>query len=389
MNLLIHGARVITGAGGVVVRETPRGWVHIGDGVVREVGEGDAPRAAPVDADVVDAEALVGPGALLTAGLVDIHNHGGGGASFDDPDAAAAVDRIIGVHARHGVTRLVASLVSAAPSALERTMRALRVAADDRPGLLGIHLEGPCLDVDHRGAHAPWTLRHPSSLDVERLTSAGDLVQVTIAPELPGALELIRELVGAGVRVAMGHTGADAATTRAAIAAGASLLTHAFNAMPPLHHRAPGPVGAALADDVVTLELIADGTHVAPELFAPLFRAAPGRIALVSDAMAAAGSPDGDYRLGDLAVIVCDGVARLRETDTIAGSTLTLDRAVRTVVASGVPLTDAVAAATLVPARAVGRSDLGRLQPGCRGDVVLWNALLEPTAVWRDGIRIA
>ncbi|MDU0326494.1 amidohydrolase family protein [Microbacterium sp. KSW2-21] len=389
MTLLIHGARLITGAGDGVVRESPRGWVHIVDGVVREVGEGDAPRAAPVDADVVDAEALVGRGSLLTAGLVDIHNHGGGGAAFDNPDAAAAVDRIMGVHARHGVTRLVASLVSAAPSALERTMRALRVAADDRPGLLGIHLEGPCLDVDHRGAHAPWALRDPSSVDVERLTSAGHLVQVTIAPELPRALELIRELARAGVRVAVGHTGADAAVTREAIAAGATLLTHAFNAMPPLHHRAPGPVGVALADEAVTLELIADGTHVDPSLFAPLFRAAPGRIALVSDAMAAAGSPDGEYRLGDLAVTVSAGIARLRDTDTIAGSTLTLDRAVRTVVAAGVPLAAAVAAATCVPARAVGRTDLGRLQPGCRGDVVLWNAELEPTAVWRDGIRIA
>ncbi len=384
MSLLLRDARVVTGASA----EIDRGWVHLADGRVHAAGAGAPPPAGVAAAAAVGAaREVAGPGALVTPGLVDIHAHGGGGSAFEDPDAAAAVDRILGVHAAHGVTRVVASLVSAAPLALEHTIGGLSAAA--RPGLLGIHLEGPCLDVDHRGAHAPWALRNPASLDVERLTAAGTLVQITIAPELPGALDLIRAFVAAGVRVAVGHTGADTATTRRAIAAGATLLTHAFNAMPPLHHRAPGPVGAALADEAMTLELIADGTHVDPSLFAPLFRAAPGRIALVSDAMAAAGSPDGDYRLGDLAVTVSGGIARLRDTDTIAGSTLTLDRAVRGVVAAGVPLVDAVAAATRVPAGAIGRDDLGLLQPGCRGDAVLWSEDLEPVAVWRDGIRLS
>lgn len=384
MSLLLRNARVITGTSA----EIERGWVLLARGVVREVGAGDPPPSVvSAVTDVVDVREVAGPGALVTPGLVDIHTHGGGGSAFEDPDAATAVDRILGVHAAHGVTRVVASLVSAAPPALEQTIGALSAAA--RPGLLGIHLEGPCLDVDHRGAHAPWALRDPSSLDVARLTAAGSLAQITIAPELPGALDLIRAFVAAGVRVAVGHTGADAATTREAIAAGATLLTHAFNAMPPLHHRAPGPVGVALADEAMILELIADGTHVDPSLFVPLFRAAPGRIALVSDAMAAAGSPDGDYRLGDLAVTVAGGIARLRDTGTIAGSTLTLDRAVRTVVATGVPLVQAIEAATCVPARAIGRSDVGRLHPGCRGDVVLWSAGLEPAVVWRDGVRIA
>lgn len=383
MSLLLRDARVITGES----LDIDRGWVHLADGVVREVGAGDPPPAVVSAAiDVVDAREVAGPGALVTPGLVDIHTHGGGGSAFDDPDAATAVDRILAVHEAHGVTRLVASLVSAAPHDLEQTIGALSDAA--RPGLLGIHLEGPCLDVDHRGAHAPWALRNPASLDIEPLTAAGNLVQITMAPELPGALDLVRAFVAAGVRVAVGHTAADAAKTREAIAAGASLLTHAFNAVPPLHHRAPGPVGVALADEAMTLELIADGTHVDPSLFAWLFRAAPGRIALVSDAMAAAGSPDGDYRLGDLAVTVSGGIARLRDTDTIAGSTLTLDRAVRGVVDAGVPLVDAVAAATRVPARAIGRDDLGLLQPECRGDAVLWSVGLEPVAVWRDGIRL-
>ncbi|MDT0116365.1 N-acetylglucosamine-6-phosphate deacetylase [Microbacterium sp. PRF11] len=383
MSLLIREARVITGE----PVEIARGWVHLADGVVREAGAGDPPPSVvSAVTDVVDAQEMAGAGALVTPGLVDIHTHGGGGSAFEDPDAAAAVDRILGVHAAHGVTRLVASLVSAAPIDLEQTIGALSAAA--RPGLLGIHLEGPCLDIDHRGAHDPRALRDPVRLDVDRLTAAGRLVQITIAPELPGALDLIRSFAAAGVRVAVGHTGADAATTREAIAAGATLLTHAFNAMPPLHHRAPGPVGVALADEAMTLELIADGTHVDPSLFAPLFRAAPGRIALVSDAMAAAGVGDGAFRLGGLDVTVADGVARLSGTDTIAGSTLTLDRAVRGVAAAGVPLAQAVAAATRVPARAVGRDQLGLLEKGCRADAVVWTRGLEPVAVWRDGIRL-
>lgn len=383
--MLLHGARVITGASVGI----DRGWVHLADGVVRGVGAGDPPHAlTAAAADVIDAREMAGPAALVTAGLVDIHAHGGGGASFDDPDATSAVDRILSVHERRGVTRLVASLVSAAPAQLEQAMHRLSAVARVRPGLLGIHLEGPCLDPGHRGAHAPSALRDPCALDVARLLVAGDLVQVTVAPELPGALELIRALGAAGVRVAVGHTGADAQTTRRAVAAGATLLTHAFNAMPPLHHREPGPVGVALADEAVTLELIADGTHVDPSLFAVLFRAAPGRIALVSDAMAAAGAADGAYRLGELDVTAAGGVARLRGSDTIAGSTLTLDRAVREVVAAGVPLAEAVAAATRVPAHAIGRDDLGRLEPGCRADAVLWSDGLEPVAVWRDGIRL-
>jgi N-acetylglucosamine-6-phosphate deacetylase len=265
----------------------------------------------------------------------------------------------------------------------------LHRAAASLPGLLGVHLEGPVIDPHHRGAHAEDMLRSPAVLDAQRVVAAGGVVQVTLAPELPGALELIDEFVRAGVTVAVGHTGADDVQARAAFDAGASLLTHAFNAMPPLHHRSPGPVGAAVADSRVVLEVIADGRHLHPDVVMLLFRSAPGRVALVSDAMAAAGAADGAYRLGNLDVEVHSGVARLAGTDTIAGSTLTLDRAVRNVTRWAVPLTDAVAATTVTPADAIGRSDLGRLIAGARGDAVLWDAALEPRAVWRDGGRLS
>ncbi|WP_375388001.1 N-acetylglucosamine-6-phosphate deacetylase, partial [uncultured Amnibacterium sp.] len=189
------------------------------------------------------------------------------------------------------------------------------------------------------------------------------------------------------VRVAVGHTTADLATAGAAFDAGASLLTHAFNAMPGLAHRAPGPIGAALERPEVVLELIADGLHVHPVLVAALFRLAPGRVALITDAMAAAGSGDGTYRLGSLEVTVRDGAARL-PSGSLAGSTLTLDAAVRTAVAAGVPLPEAVLAATAVPARAIGRPDLGALEAGAPADLVLLSDALEIESVWADGRRL-
>ena len=186
------------------------------------------------------------------------------------------------------------------------------------------------------------------------------MAQVTIAPELPGAPEAIERLIDAGVRVAVGHTTADLATAGRAFDAGASLLTHAFNAMPGLHHRSPGPIGAALDRPGVVLELIADGLHVHPIVIAALFRMAPGRIALITDAMAAAGVGDGVYQLGSLEVRVRDGAARLA-SGSLAGSTL---------------------------ARAIGRPDLGSLEVGTPADAVLLSASLGVQAVWADGARL-
>jgi len=296
---------------------------------------------------------------------------------------------VLAAHARHGVTRVVLSLVSAPIARLVAQAERIGALMPERPGILGVHLEGPFLDTAHCGAHDPAALQPPTAEALDRLLGTGVVRQMTLAPELDGGLAAVRRIVQAGAVAAVGHTDADAGTTREAIEAGATLLTHAFNAMPPLHHRAPGPVGVALADARMTLEVIADGHHLDPVVVTMLMRAAPGRVALVSDAMAAAAAPDGAYALGAADVEVRDGVARLRGTQVLAGSTLTLDQAVRNLVGYGVPLATAVAAATAVPADVIGRPDLGRLGTWDPADVVLWTADLVPQAVWRTGVRIA
>jgi N-acetylglucosamine-6-phosphate deacetylase len=217
--------------------------------------------------------------------------------------------------------------------------------------------------------------------------AAGTLRQITIAPELPGALESIDTLVAAGVVVAVGHTEADADTARAAFDRGATLLTHAFNAMPGIHHRQPGPVVAALRDERVTLELILDGHHVHPDVARIALREAPGRVALVTDAMAAAGAADGDYALGELNVSVRDGLAVLSGTSTLAGSTLTQDAALRNAIhLVGMDPAAAVAALTAVPARVLGLGDrFGRLAPGYAADLVVLDPDWRVRGVWADG----
>lgn len=373
--LLITGARIVSG--GTTVDD---GWVRFEHGRIAARGSGPAPAH--------DGEALDAAGRILTPGFVDVHVHGGGGADFaDGPDA---VDRPLGMHRAHGTTRTVLSLVSAPVDALAETLRTLAPVVHADPLLLGIHLEGPFLSPGNKGAHDPEALTAPTPDDVRTLLAAADgtLVLVTIAPELPGALDAIRSLTAAGVRVAVGHTTADIGVAGAAFDAGATQLTHAFNAMPGFAHRAPGPIGAALERPGVALELIADGIHVHPVVVAGLFRMAPARVALITDAMSAAGFGDGDYRLGALQVTVRDGAARL-DSGSLAGSTLTLDAAIRTVVEAGIPLEDAVLAATATPARAIGRPELGALEPGSPADAVLLGDGLEVEAVWADGRRLA
>ena len=285
--------------------------------------------------------------------LVDAHCHGGGGHSFGDTVegtlAAAAAHRDAGTHA------MVASLVSLPLPETVRQIAVVREAMDQDSSLLGIHVEGPFLAPERKGAHDLAALALPTPQVVEALLAAGGeaLRQVTIAPELPGALDAIEQCVAAGVVVAVGHTQADAALAREAFDRGATLVTHAFNAMRGVTAREVGPVGAALADERVFLEVIADGLHVDPGLLPVLFRAAPGRIVLVTDAMAAACAADGDYRLGSLDVEVRAGRAVVAGTDTLAGSTLTLARAIEVCVKAGVPRDDAVVAATTVPRTAL------------------------------------
>lgn len=284
----------------------------------------------------------------------DIHCHGGGGHAFGDTvDGTLAA---LAAHREHGTSRVVCSLVS---EPLKRTAAAMDVirqamALDD--GLLGVHLEGPFLAPARKGAHDPSALAIPTPDVVEALLEAADGIvrQITIAPELPHALDAIERFVEAGVVVAVGHTEADAQIASAAFDRGATLITHAFNAMPGITGRAPGPVGAALANERVRLEVIADGIHVDPRLIAMLFHAAPGRVALMTDAMAAAAATPGRYLLGNLEVDVADGKAVIAGTDTLAGSTLTMDRAIEVCVEAGVPREVAVQAATETPARVLG-----------------------------------
>lgn len=403
MTLLLHGARKLDADGVVddfwMLAEgthitavgTGAGWRSHVPGEQRpfEVARGGAsvaPRAArdpsiPSTTEVVDAA-----GNWLTPGFIDLHGHGGGGFAFDD--GLDAIRSALAVHRSHGTTRSVISLVANPPHVLTASLDAIARLSVDDPTILGAHLEGPFLAPSRRGAHNPDFLGVPTRHVLRQLLEAseGRLVQVTLAPELPGALEAIDTLVASGVIVAIGHTDASLEVTREAFARGATLLTHAFNAMPGIHHRAPGPIVAAFDDDRVTIELIADGIHVHPAVIEAAFRAAPGRIALITDAMAATGAPDGHYRLGTLDVDVTNGRAVLAGTDTIAGSTLTQDAALRTAIAAGVDPVTAITALTATPARVIDRShDLGRLAPGCSADAILFDSAFEAQEVFVSG----
>lgn len=353
------------------------GWLLLDGDRIVEVGVGPPPRAADVD---------LGP-ATVAPGFVDLHVHGGGGASFDSGTAAAA-DVAAAAHLAHGTTSMAASLVTDTPARMAEAVRELALLVDD-DRLAGIHLEGPWLSPRRSGAHQPGALAHPTPQAIDDLLVAGGgaVRMVTLAPELPGGIDAVGRLADAGVLVALGHTDATYDQARAAIEAGARLGTHLFNAMRPLHHRDPGPVGALL-DAPVDVELVADGVHLHPAVLRTAFAAKPGRSILVTDAMAAAGGPDGDYRLGPMAIEVRDGVARLADgsgTGAIAGSTLTMDAAVRFAVGAGLPLLDVVRAASTTPAAAWGLSEVGAIEAGRRADLVVLDDRLEVVRVMRAG----
>jgi N-acetylglucosamine-6-phosphate deacetylase len=362
------------------------GVVTVEDGVIASVAPA-APPGAP-------------PETVILPGLLDIHCHGGGGHTFATTDPAEAL-AAAAYHASAGTTGVIASLVTAAPAELLRQVRALTplVAAGQ---LLGIHLEGPFLAPARRGAHAPWLLRDPDpALVAGLLEAAGGAIKiVTLAPERPGAAPVAAMLRAAGVVVAYGHTDADYECMSRALADGDALVTHLGNAMPPLHHRAAGPVAAALvaaAADEASVELVADGVHVDAGFIRLVFAAgAPGRVVLITDATAAAGMADGDYVLGPLRVTVSGGVARLTADEggtgepagggAIAGGTSTLLRVVATARAAGVPLADAARAASAAPARVLRLSaSRGALAPGMVADLVVTGENLAVRRVMRAG----
>jgi len=379
MTLLLHSATRIDERG-----EVPDAWVLFDGDTIAATGTRLA--AAPDADERVDLD-----GARLTPGFIDLHGHGGGGYAYDG-DGEDAIYAALAPHRARGTTRSVLSLVAGPLVSLRNSLAEIADLTEHDPLILGTHLEGPYLAPERRGAHNLEYLREPDPVVIDEFLAAarGTLRQITIAPELPGALDAIEYLAGHGVVVAVGHTGADAETTRAAFDRGARILTHVFNAMPGIHHRQPGPIVAAFEDDRITLELVLDGHHVHPDVAALTFESAPGRVALVTDAMAAAAAADGDYRLGSLNVSVRGGIALLSGTETLAGSTLTQDAALRIAVDRvGLSWPDAVAAVTAVPARALGiENRFGLLAPGYVADAVALDATGHVTDVWGAGKRI-
>jgi N-acetylglucosamine-6-phosphate deacetylase len=350
-----------------------KGGLVIERGRIVDVRLGDP---GPLPSPRLDAE-------IVSPGLVDLQVNGAFGLEVGGDARALRV--LAGRLPSAGVTTFLPTAVSSGPA----DYRGVGAALADARGALGarmpgLHLEGPLLSPARAGAHRAGEIAGAgATIDdvLDDLLGAGVVRLVTLAPERPGALALIRRLRQAGVAVSLGHTDASFEQTVAGIDAGATLVTHLFNAMSPLHHRAPGAVGAALADDRVTVMLIADGIHVHPAALNVALRSKGSeRVALVTDAIAAAGAPPGRYALAGVEVISDGQTARLAD-GTLAGSTLTLDRAVRMMAGvAGARLEDALAMASTVPAAAIGLGDVGRIAVGQVADLALWSPAMEVTA---------
>jgi N-acetylglucosamine-6-phosphate deacetylase len=331
------------------------------------------------DVEVIDglvtAIGLAGNGrGIASAGFVDLQVNGFGGVDFLEADAAGyrrAGDALL----ETGVTAYLPTLITAPEDVV---LAALAEIPTDtgRPHVLGVHLEGPFLAASRMGTHPAGGRRDPDEALLERLLAAGPVRVMTLAPELPGALELIDILCARGITVSCGHSDATAEQADAAFDRGARTVTHLFNAMRPLSHRDPGIVGAALARDDVIVQIIVDGIHLAPATISLVWRAAAGRVALVSDAVAAAGAGGGSYSLGTVELSVQDGAVRGPD-GMLAGSVLTMVEAVRNLHALGVPIELALDAATRVPANVLGLTDSGRLDIGLPADVVVLDDNLE------------
>lgn len=380
--MILRSRRIITPDGVV------DGEVVVGDGRIVSVSAG---RSGPV----AGPGSLAAPGGVielgdhwLAPGFVDTHVHGGAGAQFNtiDVDEVAATARF---HAGHGTTALLATLLPAPVDELVESLRAIASAGGasgasgaragaPAPTILGAHLEGPFLSPARPGALDPTAFLTPDPAVLDRLLAAapGLVRMMTVAPELPGALELVAALRGAGAIASLGHSDASFAQATAAADAGATSVTHLFNAMRPFHHRDPGLVGAALDARTGNAELIADGVHVDPVALRLALRSCGrGGVRLITDAIAAAGMPDGDHRLGAREVTVTAGVARLGPGPraALAGSTLTMDAAVASAVRFlGLDVPEAVALASAVPARVLGIADRkGAIAPGQDADIVV------------------
>ena len=366
-----QNARIVTPAGII------RGSLRVHDGLITEIL-----------GDHSTGEALDSAGSWVIPGFVDMHAHGGGGGSFPDGDPEAAV-RAAGYHLRHGTTSLVASLVTASAAGMDRTVAVLADLCQDGI-LVGIHLEGPYLAENRCGAHNSADLRRPDLAELGRLvaTGGGFLRMITIAPELPGALDAIRMCCDRAIIAAIGHTDATYQQTRAGIDAGATVATHLFNGMRPPHHREPGPAVALLEDPRVRVELVVDGHHLHPAMTTlTVAVAGTDRVALVTDSISAAGLDDGEYTLGPTEITVVNGTARVRSTGSLAGSTQTMDQAFQFVVSTvGIDIRDAVHMTATGPAQTLGISEsVGSIEVGKRADLLVLTESLEVARVMKGG----
>lgn len=380
--LTIHASRVLA-PGGVW---TGPASVTVAGGRIVRVQEGAAPGA--------DRPAS----GALTPGLLDLHNNGGFGVDFATADPGAW-RHVLAALARHGVTAVQPTVITAPIPGLVAAVGRIAAATADASGegcarILGAHLEGPFLAPARRGAHRADWLQPPSADALDQLlqhpATRRAVRTMTLAPELEGGLTAVRRLREAGILVSIGHSDATTAETEAAADAGATMVTHLFNAMSPLGHRAPGVPGAALTDKRLWCCLIVDGQHVDPVVCRMAFQAAPGRIVAVTDAIVAAGLPAGARaEFGGLPVLV-DGTGLCRRLDgTISGAGIVLDEGVRRMIAAGVAPEAVLHAATQAPADALGRTDLGRLETGARADLVWWDEAWVPRRVWVGGVEVA
>jgi N-acetylglucosamine-6-phosphate deacetylase len=379
--MLIAAARVLTAADAADPVPRP-GFVDVTEAVIGRVGGGAPTRQA--DVTLRDG--------YLVPGFVDLQVNGYFGVEFQTADADSWADVARRLPST-GTTAFVPTLITAPVDSLVAALAKAAGFTGDLPAsaarVLGVHLEGPFISPARRGAHNPAWITDPTPAAINALIQAGGglLRLLTLAPERPGALAAIDQLVAAGVLVSVGHSDATAAQVAAAAQRGARMVTHLFNAQRPLAHREPGVVGQALIDERLTSGLIADLYHVVGPVCGLAFRAAPGRIALVTDAAAPAGMPPGEYLLGGepITLPATEGAPPVRRDGTLAGSALRMDVAVANAAGNGVPLADAIAAATVVPADLIGRPDLGRIAAGATADLVWLGDDLRTRATWIAG----
>jgi N-acetylglucosamine-6-phosphate deacetylase len=355
-------------ASALVGGEIIAGDVSVADGRIEAVGLSPA-----------------GASGLAVPGFIDVQVNGFAGVDFL-PASTEDYLRAGEAMAATGVTSYLPTLITAPPDAYREGLATLAALPAAGPRMLGAHLEGPFLSPQWPGAHPPHHLREPDLALVDELRALGPITTMTVAPELPGGLALVAALIERGIVVHIGHTDADAATAHAAFDRRARALTHIHNAHRRFKPRDPGPSAVALVRPDVTVTAIVDGVHLAPETAFSAWLAARERFCLITDAIAAAGAGDGTFHIGELVVHVADGACRL-ENGTLAGSVLTMDRAIRELVALGAPLPAAVAAATLAPARLLGRADLGRLEPGLPADVAVLDDNLHVTSTLVGGAQ--